>query len=269
MRTNGRGLEVISRTPARGNGKPSLLFVHGAFAGAWCWDEHFLPWFAERGYQAHALSLSGHNASRANGRTLHALGIADYVADVAEVASTFDRPPVLIGHSMGGFIIQRYLRDHPASGAVLMASVPPTGLLGPAFSIATTHPLLMWQIGMFQMFGMQRNSADLLHHALFSSDKPRHETDRYIPHIQQESMRATMDMYRPVPLLRSNPGSVPIKVLGGDSDKLIAPAHVMATAMFYGVPGRIHQGVGHGIMLDVKWERVARNILHWMDENGL
>ena len=57
-------LEVLCRMPA-GEARPTpLLFVHGAYTAAWCWDENFLPWFAEQGYAAYAVSLSGHGASR-------------------------------------------------------------------------------------------------------------------------------------------------------------------------------------------------------------
>ena len=38
------GIEVIAAGPPDG-GTP-ILFVHGAFAGAWMWDEVFLPYFA-------------------------------------------------------------------------------------------------------------------------------------------------------------------------------------------------------------------------------
>lgn len=44
-------LEVISHLPV-GRAHPTpLLFVHGAYSGAWVWDQHFLPYFAKQGYQ--------------------------------------------------------------------------------------------------------------------------------------------------------------------------------------------------------------------------
>ncbi len=46
-------LEVISQQP-QSNARPTpLLFVHGAWHGAWCW-ENFLPYFAQHGYQTQA-----------------------------------------------------------------------------------------------------------------------------------------------------------------------------------------------------------------------
>ena len=260
-------LEVLSHTPKKTNGKPPLLFVHGAFAGAWCWDAHFLPWFAERGYEVHALSLSGHNGSRKNDDQLHMLGIADYVEDVAEVIETLEQTPILIGHSMGGFVAQKYLERRKAAGAVLMASVPPTGLTGPAMSMTINQPWLAFQIGMFEAFGMRQTSVNLLHDALFSSAMDPKDTMKYLPHVQQESMRATSEMYfagLPIPALIN---VVPTLVVGGGADKLIDQVHVIATGIFYGVQAKIFGGVGHGMMLDVKWEEVASHILGWLEQN--
>jgi len=259
-------LEVLSRLPKKRNGKPPLLFVHGAFAGAWCWDEYFLPWFAERGYEAHAVSLSGHNGSRKRDEELHALGISDYVDDVAEVVNGMERPPVLIGHSMGGFVAQKYLERHKPVGVVLMASVPPTGLTGSAMSMSLNYPWLTWQIAMFEAFGMHRTSINLLHDALFSSAMDPKDTMKYLPKVQRESMRATTEMYLaglPIPALIS---TVPTLVVGGGADKLIDPVHVSATGIFYGVQAEIFGGIGHGMMLDVKWEEVAYYMEDWLQK---
>jgi pimeloyl-ACP methyl ester carboxylesterase len=48
---------------ARSDRPTPLLFVHGAWHGAWCWDEYFLDFFAGRGYRALAVSLRGHGNS--------------------------------------------------------------------------------------------------------------------------------------------------------------------------------------------------------------
>src|SRR5205814_7095304 len=56
-------LEVRSRLPQATTRKPPLLFVHGGYCDAWCWEPFFLPWFAARGYPSYALILCGHGAS--------------------------------------------------------------------------------------------------------------------------------------------------------------------------------------------------------------
>ena len=51
-------LEVRSRLPANRTRKPPLLFVHGGYADAWCWEPFFLPWFAAQGWPATAQLFS-------------------------------------------------------------------------------------------------------------------------------------------------------------------------------------------------------------------
>ena len=63
---------------------PPLLFVHGAYCAAWVWEEYFLPWFAQRGWNATAISLEGHGDSRGHA-WLAALGIDDFARNVHAV----------------------------------------------------------------------------------------------------------------------------------------------------------------------------------------
>lgn len=118
-------LEVIDK--GSGNAGPTLLFIHGAWHGAWCWDEHFLDFFAESGFRAVALSLRGHGNSPADKR-LNLCSIADYLDDVISVAESSEAPPVVIGHSLGGLIVQKYLQTQRAPAGILLASAPPNGL---------------------------------------------------------------------------------------------------------------------------------------------
>jgi pimeloyl-ACP methyl ester carboxylesterase len=57
-------LEVLHAAPASPSQRPPLCFVHGSYHAAWCWAEHFLPYFAARGYDAYALSLRGQARTR-------------------------------------------------------------------------------------------------------------------------------------------------------------------------------------------------------------
>lgn len=54
-------LELIEKLPSGPAKETPILFVHGAWHDALCWDEFFLPYFAEQGYSAYAVSLQGHD----------------------------------------------------------------------------------------------------------------------------------------------------------------------------------------------------------------
>lgn len=56
-------LEVVDKGSCTEAHPVPLLFVHGAWHAAWCWDVHFLDHFADRGYRALAVSLRGHGGS--------------------------------------------------------------------------------------------------------------------------------------------------------------------------------------------------------------
>jgi len=100
---------------------------------------HFLDYFAQHGYAAHAVNLRGHVKSERR-ENLRWTRIADFVEDVANAVRQLPIPPILIGHSMGGFIIQKYLEDHDAPAAVLLSSPSPVGLLPTAIRTARRQP---------------------------------------------------------------------------------------------------------------------------------
>jgi pimeloyl-ACP methyl ester carboxylesterase len=116
-------LEVIDKGNVTESHSVPLLFVHGALHAAWCWDEHFLDWFADRGYRAVALSLRSHGSPVS--QPLNTYTIADYVDDVRSVVDDLPTTPVSIGHSMGGFIVQKFLESSAALAGVMLSSAPP------------------------------------------------------------------------------------------------------------------------------------------------
>ena len=117
--------------PAAATRKPPLLFVHGGYCDAWCWEPYFLPWFASRGYPSYALSLRGHGAS-GGARMLFVAGLDDYEADVEHAIAMLGTQPILIGHSMGAAIVELIVAKRPVRGAALLAPIPPTGLMSVA-----------------------------------------------------------------------------------------------------------------------------------------
>ena len=84
-----------------------ILLIHGAWHGPWCWDG-FAGRLAERGHDVRAVRLRGHDQS--GERIWHR--IHHYLEDVRRAAERFAEPPVLVGHSMGGLLAQRYAQRH-------------------------------------------------------------------------------------------------------------------------------------------------------------
>ncbi|HLZ81791.1 MAG TPA: alpha/beta fold hydrolase [Ktedonobacteraceae bacterium] len=261
-------LEILTRDAEVDAHPIPLLFVHGAWHGAWCWDEHFLPYFAQHGYTSTALSLRGHGASEGN-KKLRWTSITDYVNDVSQVASQFERPPVLIGHSMGCLVVQKYLETHKAPAAVLLASVPPSGVIRTTLSIAGRHPLPFLKtnatLSLYHIIG----TPELTREAFFSEDIAGEKLTTYYERMQTESYRAFLDMMvfnlpRPRRVQKT-----PMLVLGGARDIIFNRKEVEATARAYQTKAEIFADMAHDMMLEDGWNAVADRILAWLGEQGL
>jgi len=164
-------LEVIDKGSCSESHPVPLLFVHGAWHAAWCWDEHFLDFFADKGYRSVAMSLRGHGGSPTP-KPLHNCSIADYIDDVNAVAQSLPARPVVIGHSMGGFVVQRYLEAHDAPAGVLIASMPPRGVVGFLARYAKQHP---WRLAKALITGESSamfNTPDTVREKFFCPQSP-------------------------------------------------------------------------------------------------
>ncbi|MFM9034235.1 MAG: alpha/beta hydrolase [Mycobacterium sp.] len=259
-------LEVIDEGRAGPSHPTPLLFVHGAWHAAWCWSENFLGYFADRGYRALALSLRGHGASP-SGRRLRDLSFADYVDDVASVARGLPSPPVVIGHSMGGVIVQKYLESNPAPAAVLMASMPPQGYLRSGLRWIRRHP---WHFAKLTVTGHSLpyvSTPELARERFFSPNTPEPLVRHYAGLLQEESARAGLDGVVRLP----RPGRVraPMLVLGALEDGAVTRHEVRATARAYRTEPVLFPGMGHDMMLEPGWAAVAEHIDTWLTGRGL
>ncbi|MBL8251206.1 MAG: alpha/beta hydrolase [Candidatus Competibacter sp.] len=258
-------LDMVSRRPEMTSKRPPLLFVHGSFSDARVWDEYFLPYFAENGYEAHAVSLRGHGQSEGRER-LPIWRLADYVADVAQAVAAVGRPPVLVGHSMGGMVIQKYLESSPAvAGLVLMGSVPPQGLLPSNLHMAMRHPFLFQQMALFSVLGPSFGSLDLMRQLLFSPNAPTEMLRKFFRYTQPESQVVSLDMMGLNPL-RLKPGRLPVPalVLGAQHDIFVSPALVRETARFYQAECHICPNMAHAMMLETNWRDLADYLRGWL-----
>ena len=110
--------------PAPANAiKADVLLVHGLGEHARRYS-HVASVLHQAGYQVHAYDHYGHGLSDgARGDVLTKTQLTD---DLAEVLASIkqQRPVVLIGHSMGGLVVQRWLAQHPHTVDAAVLSSP-------------------------------------------------------------------------------------------------------------------------------------------------
>lgn len=155
---NGVKAQVISSVPvdtgsSSPSKKPPIVFLHGSFHGAWCWQEQYIPFFAKKGYPCVAFSWKGTGGTPAEEGVKKVKIVEDHCADFQALLDSLPSIlgkdhynekllPVVVSHSMGGIIVMKYL-DETASGSIgtdgkkkpneifsgiaSMCSVPPSG----------------------------------------------------------------------------------------------------------------------------------------------
>lgn len=254
-------LEVIDKGCTSAAHPSPLLFVHGAWHAAWCWDEHFLNFFADRGYRALALSLRGHGNSP-SAKPLRSLSMADYVDDVATVASCLPVPPVVIGHSMGGFVVQKYLESRDVPAGVLMASAPPQGYLLSGIRWLRRHPWHFTKLSLTGKSLVYVSAPELARERFYSPQTPEALVTAYAARLQEESARSGCDGVIALP--RPKRVRAPMLVLGALDDGAVTPAEVRATARAYHTEPEFFPGIGHNMMLEPGWKTVAEHIDSWL-----
>lgn len=260
-------LELITKGSTSESHRVPLLFVHGAWHGAWCWDEYFLDFFADRGYACYAPSLRGHGASSGRKR-MRRNRIQDYVDDVADTVAQLPTRPVLVGHSLGGFVVQKYLEQHTAAGAVLVGTIPPTGAWRPTLYIAGRHPISFAKVHAVLRLAPVVATPELVRELLFSPSTPAERVERYHQLVEDEAYPAFLDMLALDLVKTRRVNRVPMLVLGAQHDKIVSQRQIHRTASVYGVEAEIFPGMGHDMMLELGWRTVSTRIDGWLTAQG-
>jgi len=260
-------IEVVSRKAEGTSGKPPMLFVHGAWHGAWCWNKYFLPYFAEKGFDAYALSFRGHGNSYAPDN-FRGTGISDYVSDVAAVIDRLQELPIIVGHSMGGLVAQKYLEENTLPAAVLLAPVPVRGVLGTTLRIARRHPLVFMKANLTLSLYPVVGSLDLAREAFFSKDMEQSLVKEYFRQLQDESYRAFLDMMF-FKLPKPEKVDTDLLILGAENDTIFTMDELKQTAAEYDTFPEFFRGMAHDMMLEKDWQQVADRIIAWLEEKGI
>ncbi|XP_078177387.1 alpha/beta-Hydrolases superfamily protein isoform X2 [Carex rostrata] len=256
---------------------PPVVLVHGSFHAAWCWAEHWMPFFSSSGLHCYAISLLGQGESdvpqgaAAGTLETHTNDIADFIRQ--EISA----PPVLIGHSFGGLIIQSYLSTTTNSsfstiypkpaGAIFLCSVPPSGNSGLVWRYLLTKPIAAIKVTLSLAAKAFANSLSLCRETFFSSEMEDHLVLRYQELMKASSKTPLFDLRRlnaslPVPSIPK--GSIEILVLGASNDFIVDMEGLHETAKFYDVESVCVKGVAHDMMLDCGWEKGAQIVLSWI-----
>lgn len=229
--------------------KETIVFVHGMCHGAWCWEENFVPYFQNLGYECLAINLPGHETPGSTRRISYSVN--DYVQALHQAVAKLDQPPIIIGHSMGGMILQRFLKTGTCKKAILVSSVPPAGVLRASLRALFRFPGLIPHLLQLDLLGGFKKYPQLMFN----------QTSRYASFMCAESFIAYLGLFIPV----FHCTEVPLLVVGGSQDGLISVQEFASTAKHYQAKLEIIEGGSHDLMLEADFEKTASVIKSWIE----
>jgi pimeloyl-ACP methyl ester carboxylesterase len=236
----------------KGEGAPVLL-VHGIAASLHDWDE-LIPELAEHGYAAYALDLLGHGKSgKPNVRTYQIDWLFEHFAGWID-SLNLSRPPILCGHSLGGYLSLEYARRFPSRTRGLILSNPyyHLGQLSPFIRLSYRRPHLNGFIVERIPYWMFRLIIDATSRAAGRTNGATHALPEKVRH------QTTLDYKRTAPGVYNLPNTatdlskylpdinVPALILWGDRDLTLAPGSFprLVEAMPR-AQGKVIYGAGH------------------------
>jgi pimeloyl-ACP methyl ester carboxylesterase len=257
------GIERIVYTPKQRRFETPLLFQHGMWHGAWCWQ----PWqelFAGWGWESIAVSLPGHAGSPEQ-RPIRLCTLDYYLGFLKAEIDRLPLRPVLVGHSMGGALAQWYFRY---VGQALPAAV----LVAPWVSHNAARDAL-WlfmkadPLGMLLVAGDWSTSPYVRSPAVAArlllgknaAVTPEWLHARLGPESGMITFQHNPPYWRPAEQVNT-----PILWIAAGEDAVITVDGARRSAAHYGACFLVVPGAGHNLMMEHNQAEVARRAHNWL-----
>lgn len=207
----------------------TIVFIHGMYMNPLCWEQ-WVDYFQTRGYQCLAPAWPGRDKSVEVLRkqhpdpTLGKLTLSDVISHYADVINALSEKPVLIGHSMGGLVVQLLLQKDLAAAGVAIDSAPPMGVLSiewPFLKSNWPHITPFASLGSPIEMTFERFQYTFVNGMPLAEQRAAYE--RYVVpesrRVPRESLTSRVDFKHPHP---------PLLLIAGSADHLI-PASLNRT----------------------------------------
>jgi pimeloyl-ACP methyl ester carboxylesterase len=232
------------------------------------------PWIdlaQSKGFEAIVPSWPFHNESPLTLRNQFdpALGRMQFrhVVDAyKKLIDSLPERPLLVGHSVGGLVVQKLINDGYGAAAVSISPAPPLGIitLAPEF-LRANLPHLNFFVGSKPVIMTKKRF-----HYAFCNTMTRAESDAAFElYVTPESRRVPQSILTPQGKINFKRKHAPLLLIGGDKDNLIPLKLVKRNVKAY----RNSEGVldflafsnrGHFICNEPGWEEVAAASFEWI-----
>ncbi len=261
------GIERITYIPKRRRFDTPIFMQHGMWHGAWCWQQ-WQELFAQWGWESHAISLPGH-AGSATKRPVYFCTLDYYLKFLKDEIQRLGKPPVLMGHSMGGALTQWYLKyiDDDLPAAVLVAPWDSHSAVRgyprwvkldlPGVILAT----LTCSANPFIRTSQQAAKKLISPGAVYT---PEEFHARLGPESLWVMVQHNPPFWFPPKRVRT-----PLLWLAGEIDATISVEAEYRSAAYYRADFVLVKNAAHNLMLEHNYRETAMAIQEWLEKHGI
>jgi pimeloyl-ACP methyl ester carboxylesterase len=273
---------VTAENTADPSAPDTIVLIHGLWVTPRSW-EHWIERYEGRGYRVLAPAYPGLEveveALNEDASPIEALTIPAVVEHYEGIVGELDKPPILMGHSMGGLIVQILLDHGYGAAGVAIDSVAPEGVRRvPLAQTRAAFPVLRNPANRHRAVGF---TPEQFHYG-FANTLSREDSDEvyeryHVPAPGSFIWAAVLANFTPGHqegyVDYDNEERAPLLLIAGGEDHLQPAAvsesnfkhyrHSNATTDYNEFPGRSHYTVGED-----GWEEVADYALDWAEANA-
>lgn len=250
----------------------TIIFIHGMFQNPVSW-QHWLPRFESLGYRCLAPAWPFHEGSPADLRQNPPAGLGDLnleeiLESIGGVIASLPEKPILIGHSVGGLVVQVLVNSGAAAGGVAISSVAPNRMLSFDWGFLKNSALINNPLK-----GNEPFYTDLeTFHGAFCNTMSIEQTavafQETATHDSRNVLRTCLGSAGNVDLETVHP---PLLFVGGSADEIIPADLNEKNAQAYSsdagvVDLKIFEGKAHFICGEPGWEEVADFVAEWVQK---
>jgi pimeloyl-ACP methyl ester carboxylesterase len=253
----------------------TIVFVHGMYLNHLCW-EHWVDYYESKGYTCLAPAWPGRDQPIDTLRKLHPdpqlgkLTLSSVIEGIIDTIKALDEKPVLIGHSMGGLVVQLLLQRDLAAAGVAIDSAPPMGIFTAKWSLLKANwphitPFVSQSSPIEMTF--ERFQYAFVNGLPLADQRAAYE--RYVVpesrRVPRESLTARVDFKK---------AHAPLLLIAGSADNILPASLTRSNHAKYRLSPSVtgfkeFAGRTHFIIGQKGWKEVADFVLAWLNDKGV
>lgn len=249
----------------------TIILIHGMFVNNTSWSE-WKKFFEAQGYNVLTPANPGHEGDPSElRRNIHPdltkTGFEDVVMNIAKIIDTLPEPPIVVGHSMAGLVVQKLVEMGKAVAGVSINGAPPKNVIAPPSTVRIVWPALNFFKGSSAYMG----SREWYRKAFFNTISEKESNEAFdaiaVPESRKIGRDTVLKSFSNVDFKKEH---APLLFIAGEKDTIFAPSLTKRIADRYKKSaGRVDYkefaGKSHYICGERGWEDVAKYVQGWIE----